>query len=107
MCGSKGGKCPACGGKEAYCCTREDWKLNLNGDCPDDAVKAIFKYSTGHVCVVTRGIKITRSAIGYAPNHILHKLCTITYSPFDIIYQLKGGYGFEIQKIKKKFPDQA
>ena len=56
MCGNKGGKCPACGGKEAYCCTREDWKLNLNGDCPDDAVKAIFKYTTGHVCVVTRGI---------------------------------------------------
>ena len=58
MCGNKGGKCPACGGKEAYCCTREDWKLNLNEDCPEDAVKAIFKYSTGHVCVVTRGISL-------------------------------------------------
>ena len=56
ICGSKGGKCPACGGKEAYCCTREDWKLDLNGDCPQDAVDAIFKYSVGHVCVVTRGI---------------------------------------------------
>ena len=37
----------------------------MNGDCPQDAVNAIFKYSTGHVCVVTRDKPEEKPAIDW------------------------------------------
>ena len=55
MCGGKGGSCSACqlNGDDGYCCSQT--KLNLNGDCPTEAVDAMTSFSDTvvemHQCV--------------------------------------------------------
>ena len=53
VCGEKGGSCSACklNGDDGYCCSQT--RLDLNGDCPTEAVNAIISSSDSemHQCV--------------------------------------------------------
>ena len=55
VCGEKGGSCSECqlNGDDGYCCSQT--KLDLNGDCPNEAVNAMISSSDSviekHRCV--------------------------------------------------------
>ena len=55
VCGKRGGSCSVCqiNGDDGYCCSQT--KLNLNGDCPTEAVNAMISSSDSviemHQCV--------------------------------------------------------